>query len=306
MVEKLELVTKTFKNKVTARAVAFWSDEHVIASAPAIPMPVRGEGERTDAAEARATAFSNSSEVSAPEKRRGQAPAFFADTSTVASGACAPNTKRVANVNQYPYSAVGKLLMQFPNGSFVGSAWVIGHKTIFTAAHCLYGAPNDLGWADSVVFVPSYDGDATGLERWTVVDSAVHPNYAAGGLEWDFGVSILDRPISPKTGYLGYDTTRPSGNATGLGYPAQIRTFPFDGKYMWQSEGRLLPLEFGFQPMCSHLTGGSSGGPMIDGEDIAIGLNSNVDVPHRNIMYSPVFDSDFLQMVQWAIDKGGM
>jgi V8-like Glu-specific endopeptidase len=233
-----------------------------------------------------------------------------------------PGTTLVEQLTAYPYAVTGKLYMRFPNGAMaVGSAWVIGRRSIFTAGHCLFDA-NSGGWATNVLFQPQYrNGQSAG--KWVVtLPAALREWVTRGDLRFDMACGVVNKVIGDKTGQAGYGANDPSaaGLITAVGYPAErTRRHPFNGEQMWQSVGRYDPTR---DPaagttadrivgMFNDLSGGCSGGPWFrpgDSGPVACGLNSHVritpaDVPPR--MYSPYFGAGFLRLVKWLADNRG-
>lgn len=72
-----------------------------------------------------------------------------------------PDTRqRVTPTTEFPWKAMGQLLMKFPNGqTYSGTGVLVDKQHVLTAAHNLFG--NDIGgWATEVWFIPARDGDA--------------------------------------------------------------------------------------------------------------------------------------------------
>lgn len=238
------------------------------------------------------------------------APVMPASTEKVAE-----STIEVPDINKFPFSCVGKLFMREGNSNFVGSAWVIGERAIFTAAHCLY---DDNGtFFDDVLFRPRFK-DGSSPEQFSVVQMAIDSRYAEfddDHLKFDLGIAILDRPIADLTGIAGYAVNPTSQIAigrsvTGVGYPAGS---PFDGQRMFQSTGNIVrdsapgsTVErfFGAE---NEMTGGSSGGLWIDPSNTVVGLNSFVFVGEDpQVMHSPYFGAGFEDLLEWAEEGGGI
>lgn len=213
------------------------------------------------------------------------------------------NIERVPNRAIIPYCPVGKLFMTFDNKRFVGSAWVIGEASVFTAGHCLY-SHNDGGWADNVLFVPQYHQANEPVGRWAATQMASLKGWTAGGSDkykHDLAIFKVDRPIRPRTGSLGWlaNGPAPQGCITGIGYPAAA---PFDGREMWRSTGKYLG---GANPLKAYndMTGGCSGGPWEiwrNGTPLTNGLNSHRYTSDPKTMYSPYFGNGFINLKNWA------
>lgn len=224
-------------------------------------------------------------------------------------------TGEVSDMTEFPYSYVGKLFMREGNSNYVGSAWIIGKRAIFTAAHCLF---DDNGsFYDDVVFRPQYrNGDSP--ETYAIVQMSVDRRYTEFGddyLNYDLGIGLLDRDVDEMFGIAGYsiyptDQIGLNETVTGIGYPAAGR---FDGRKMFKSTGQIVrdsqpgTTEERFFGAENDMTGGCSGGPWVDENNIAVGLNSFVFRGERPpIMHSPYFGEGFESLIEWATGEGGM
>lgn len=228
--------------------------------------------------------------------------------------AAAASTTRVTNTRLLPHSAVGKLIAHFSGGYGSGSAFVVGNRTVFTAAHCIDDNPS------RVEFIPNVGpGDPNPSRRWAVKYSYIHRGYLATpsrDLRFDFAVCVTDPaddPVMPVTGNLGWLTV-PHGlpDCTAIGYPSdppRAGEFGFDGIQMWQSRGPFLRSDAAdLQGARNDMTRGCSGGPWVvdlgfAGGWRAVGLNSHVRSFNDRIMWSPVFDDDFVRMIRAVRDK---
>ena len=285
---------RTSRVKQTAK---YWTKSRMSNAKP-IPLRVAPDALRTS--------------ISGAESGRTRvvAPVLPASTETVAE-----STIEVPDINKFPFSCVGKLFMREGDSNYVGSAWVIGERAIFTAAHCLY---DDNGtFFDDVLFRPGFK-DGSSPERFSVVQMSIDSRYAAfddDHLKFDLGIAILDRPISDLTGVAGYAVNPTSQIAigrsvTGVGYPAGA---PFDGQRMFQSTGSIVrdsapgsTIErfFGAE---NDMTGGCSGGPWFDLSNTVVGLNSFVFVGEDpQVMHSPYFGTGFEELLEWAEEGGGI
>jgi V8-like Glu-specific endopeptidase len=207
------------------------------------------------------------------------------------------NTSKVADRSVLPYCTVGKLFMQFDGSNYVGTAWTIAEKAVFTAGHCIFDRSGG-GWADKVLFVPQYHRGTEPVGRWAATRLHSLVGWTQNrDFKYDMGVFEVDRLIRPTTGSLGWMANFPpnQGPYTSIGYPAAL---PFDGQEMWQSVGAYID---GSNPIQMHnnMTGGCSGGPWVaakSGGPFANGLNSFRYNNNPNTMYSPYFGQGFLNL----------
>jgi V8-like Glu-specific endopeptidase len=215
-------------------------------------------------------------------------------------------TVRVPDRSRFPYSAVGKLFMTFNGTNYVGSAWVVGERAIFTAAHCIFDEKQADGWADRVLFIPQYYRGEEPVGRWAVIGLHTLRGWTANGedkFKYDMGAGFLDRPISDRTGSFGWLANVPpdQGPYQSIGFPARYLSsdYPFDGREMWRCNGRYLS---GSNPvqMANNMTQGCSGGPWVslrDGTIYATGLNSFRWNTQPETMNSPYFGTGFLNLI---------
>lgn len=296
------------------------------------PMPVL-EGPLADHSNVKSTLSKSekkrkpSSSARVPVRRAGVSPGVFAGIASQAQALYyqADVTEVVTNYTSFPYSAVGKMFFfAASGGAYVGSAWLVGRRGIITAAHCLYDR-DDEAFYSNMTFAPAYNGHSTGQAEFQLDESVVDPRYAnevwSDCLKWDFGAATLSEDLSSRFGYLGYDASGEIGAAKveAIGYPAESRpispgrnggmtdpeSYAFDGSQMWRSVGDYLGINQDIHGAENEMTGGCSGGAWVDG-DVAIGVNSHRYVPHDNRMFSPLFDEDFLALIEWLDQRGAL
>jgi V8-like Glu-specific endopeptidase len=137
----------------------------------------------------------------------------------------ADNRILISPTTSYPWRAMTKLRMTFPNGAQGGcSGAMVSAKYVLTAGHCVHSSGNG-GWATSVEVIPGLDGWyapygsawATRLRTyvgWTVYRDS---NY-------DFALITLDRNIGYSTGWFGYAAYSTVDGLTGNlgGYPGDL------------------------------------------------------------------------------------
>lgn len=207
------------------------------------------------------------------------------------------------SLDDFPYSAIGKLFMTFDGQDFVGSAWVVAETAVFTAAHCVFDVERGR-WADNILFVPQFNAGTTPVGDWTArLIVALEGWTQQRKFEYDLAAFVTDRPIRPATGSLGWMANHApnQGPYKAVGYPSQpLPGFRFDGRRVWQSIGGYIQ---GTNPVQMHnnMTGGCSGGPWIVARNrnvYANGLNSFRYNGQPTTLYSPYFGDAFLKIYE--------
>ena len=305
----------TSRRRKASRALAVGRDKEM----KPFPMPMvklsdLPEGFRKQKARG---AKRTASEQVAPTRTEGKPPG----TSLAASSGFEAETELVENFDEYPFSAVGKMFFVGGRSTFVGTGWIVGRRAFATAAHCLFDRDSN-DFYDNITFIPGHDGSGAGTQ-FSVVESTIHSNYAsrrADHLRWDIGVAIVEEDLVSQFGSIGYDATGVIDDdemVDAIGYPASSRPLapannggaidfedhPFDGSEMWYSLGEYLGASNDQHSMANEMTGGCSGGPWLQDETVAVGLNSFRLVPHDNRMFSPILDEDFLELITWLIEN---
>lgn len=216
-------------------------------------------------------------------------------------------TERVRDISAYPYSAVGKLFMTFPNGkNYVGSAWTIGESVVFTAGHCVYSA-EDGGWAKDIVF-SSNDGNRDDKDFVAKTFYSLDGWINEEDFKYDLAVCVMQTPVRPTTGSLGWVAHLPFDNNRvyeSIGYPADnSKIKEFDGRFMWKCVGKSHQNNshnrYEIIGMYNNMTGGCSGGPWVtsyNDQIYANGINSFGYIEDEGKMYSPYFGENFINLI---------
>lgn len=277
----------------------YWTEERMAASTP-LPLEVEEETIRSLLED----------EFVTPEGEQLEVESIAPDSPGEPDGSEDPevdplsfSTNRVTNRTILPYCTVGKLFMRFGNSNYVGTAWTIARRGVFTAGHCIFESSLG-GWARSVLFVPQYHNGAEPRGRWVATRlHALNGWIQNRDFRFDLGVFEVDRAVSPSTGSLGWMANYPpnQGPYTSIGYPAGA---PFNGQEMWQCRGGYIN---GSNPIQMHnnMTGGCSGGPWSvsrPGGFFANGINSFRYTNNPNTMYSPYFGNGMINL--YNIVKG--
>lgn len=284
-----------FGASAARRTHAYWTPERMAAAVP-VEMEAEAPPEIDSVLEG---VSAQGFEMRAQESAAATAEAAL-DLTAPAAGF---ETARVADRSEFPFSAVGKLYMRLNGIDQAGSAWVIGSRAIFTAAHCVYAEEGNDTWASRVLFVPQYHRGGEPVGSWAANSIHTLAGWARRGADmraYDLGAVMLERPIAPTTGAIGWIAEPASVTAyMALGYPRDWVSpqYPFDGEEMWGCLGRASG---GTAPrMANNLTRCASGGPWLvkQGNQIhAAGLTSFR--PQPQVAQSPRFGRGFLNLVR--------
>lgn len=161
----------------------------------------------------------------------------------------------------FPYSAVGRLTMLFPNGNwYSGTGTLIDETHVLTAAHCLYGS-NIGGLARQVFFAAAENGGTlpsgrVAASRFWVPDDYVHRAVASpltspdgAVVDYtpylaDFGLVRLPQELT-QNGYCSpidlADGQFAGQNMRITGYPGDLAQTHGVGT-MWTAQGAVNPL----------------------------------------------------------------
>ena len=110
---------------------------------------------------------------------------------------------RILDTDQAPWRQICALEIESPFGSFIGTGWFVGPKTLITAGHCVFDQTQMNGWATSITVSPGRSGDTKPFgslraSRFSSVDRWVQnqdPDY-------DIGCIHLDQPASDSLGWF--------------------------------------------------------------------------------------------------------
>ena len=185
-----------------------------------------------------------------------------------------------------PWKSTGKLIMTFPNGTFVCTASVVKKGILVTAAHCVHNyGQGASGWASSISFQPARHGSNTKFGTWDAITWYIPTVYYNGTdtctvsgvvCENDVAVIVMEKgpaPFSAKeigqlvgrygiygngagfTSFLG----KSAAQITQLGYPVAfdsgLKMIRTDSLGYMETPNNVI--------LGSDQTGGSSGGPWI-------------------------------------------
>lgn len=133
--------------------------------------------------------------------------------------------ERVVDTTAFPWRAVCKLFVTFPNGeTLAGTGTLVGRKHVLTAGHTIYSQARG-GWPTQVEVVPGLDGTympfgkvyATKFHSFLYWVNSSDPNY-------DLALVTVNVEIGDTTGWLGMGKSNKlvGLNLTLSGYPMDI------------------------------------------------------------------------------------
>ncbi len=146
----------------------------------------------------------------------------------------------VVETDEAPWRMVCALTIEGPMGTYLGTGWLVGPRTVITAGHCVYDANEMGGWANKITISPGQDGDERpygSLEstKFSTVDLWQKDQ------DPDFDISAihLSEPIGERVGWFQVaslpDDQLKDYMVNVSGYPGQ----PGDGKEQWWSKNRI-------------------------------------------------------------------
>jgi len=187
---------------------------------------------------------------------------------------------RIFDTDLSPWRMICSLSMTTPNGSFIGSGWLAGPKTIITAGHCVYDKFQMGGWASRIEVVAGRDDQEAPFGRITAKRFSTTDIWEESqNPDFDFGCIHLDEPLGNKTGWFGV-LSAPEGDLLNFrvnvaGYPGDL----FGGRYLYHHRKSILRATERriFYDVDSY--GGQSGAPAwvqetADGPPLVVGVHA--------------------------------
>jgi glutamyl endopeptidase len=169
----------------------------------------------------------------------------------------------IVETDEAPWRMVCALTIDGPSGTYLGTGWLVGPRTIITAGHCVYDANQMGGWANKITISPGQDGDERpygSLEstKFSTVD------LWQKNQDPDFDISAihLTEPIGDCVGWFQVASLTDDQLKDYLvnvsGYPAQ----PGDGKEQWWAKNRIRAVTSRRIFYEVDTSGGQSGAPV--------------------------------------------
>ena len=194
----------------------------------------------------------------------------------------------------FPASTNGKVFFTEKGVDYVcsGTALTSGnHSVVWTAGHCVNEGPG--AFVTNWSFVPAYRDGARPLGTWTARDLLTTTQWqSTGDFSYDLGAAVVNTngasTLTDVTGGRGiafnYDANQ---HYVSYGYPAAK---PFNGQRLWACDAQLGTRDTSLAPpsmgIGCNMTGGSSGGGWIVGNDV-YSVNSYHYTQVRDVMYGP-------------------
>ncbi len=140
--------------------------------------------------------------------------------------------RSVADVTQFPFSAIGKVRIAKNGKKFVCTGFLVSNKIVLTNAHCLMSGDNTVSSA-KVSFYPGYQrGAGVSNEKFLVKKVIISDKYLAKVRGVDFAFLVLSRSAGNTFGWFGLTpfSHMPTSLKNGLfvsGYGSNFIETPF-------------------------------------------------------------------------------
>jgi len=181
---------------------------------------------------------------------------------------------RVTNTTSFPNSAIGQVVVTWPNGATSrATAWMYGNKVAVTAGHVVYNSSRG-GWARSVAFYPGRNGTTTALGVYYATQLYTDTKYVASqDSNFDWGMIRFGTNVGATTGFFGAEWT----SASQVNTQVIVRGYPGEkSNQMWTSSG---PITASFATRTRYTidtTSGQSGSPVYRGSTTrAVAIHSS-------------------------------
>lgn len=205
---------------------------------------------------------------------------------------------RINNTTAYPWRTICSLRITAADGSaWIGTGWLVGHRTVVTAGHCVYIHGRG-GWAREIEVIPGRNGSTRphgsckssslrSVTGWTKDKKRSH----------DYGAIILPQSCKygQQLGYFGYASY---GAATLNNMTVNLSGYPGDkpsGTQWWHARkiDAVGSRSFSYN---IDTAGGQSGSPvwrLKDGKRYAVGIHTNGSSSGNSAtrIVKPVFDN---------------
>lgn len=173
------------------------------------------------------------------------------------------NLIQIRQTDQYPWSTVCKLYLEFHDGSTstCSGSLILGERLVLTAGHCVFSST--VGWVRSITVVPGLDGQQQPFGQYQATIASALTGWVNGeDIYYDIAAIRLNEETG--TGWLGHRFFSGPGELQGrginvAGYPGVLKT----GIDMWYEFENVTWVAWPFYHAydgCSEQ--GMSGGPV--------------------------------------------
>jgi glutamyl endopeptidase len=148
----------------------------------------------------------------------------------------------IKDTASYPNSAIVYLEVKFPFTSGMCTGWVVGPRTIATAAHCVYSRSLG-GWAKSIKAFPGRKGTLAPFGSYSGASWFVKPKWVKREKpKFDFAAINLSANIASTVGAFGFAYN--DDDAFWQEYPVTVRGYPGDkpNATLWSMDGSITQI----------------------------------------------------------------
>lgn len=206
--------------------------------------------------------------------------------------------KRITATTSFPWRSICSLLVTAQDGSrWIGTGWLVGHRTVITAGHVIYIHSRG-GWVKSVEVIPGRNGSSRpygscrssnlrSVKGWTKSKKRSH----------DYGAIILPKNCAygKRVGYFGYGNY---GKSTLKNLTVNLSGYPGDkpaGTQWWDAR-KIKSVNSRTLVYNIDTAGGQSGSPVWqiqNGKRYAVGIHTNGSSSGNSAtrIVKPVFDN---------------
>lgn len=235
----------------------------------------------------------------------------FAGSDGEQSAKAAPGVPEIADLSRQPFKTAGKLFFTDDAGAskYCSAQFIKNTNVLLTAGHCVRNAKNKK-WYTNFKFYPQYkNGSAGKIIGWHCATTwSGYTTVVSGWSQnWAKDYAFIYTSSASKDGYLGYKINNATSLLTAIGYPGNFQ----GGKYLMRVAGENVAtgnqvVEMYNNPMRSGNSGGAwiinIGDSNTNGNHV-VGINSFHYTNKQNSEFSPVFDNQFLTLLNFAAGK---
>ncbi len=170
---------------------------------------------------------------------------------------------RIVSTESLPWKLVCALEIDAPNGSFVGTGWFAGPRTLVTAGHCVFDATQMGGWAREIRVTPGRDRERAPFgvvvsRRFTTVNAWLERQDP----DFDIGAIHLDTPVFDEGDVFAVESMP---DALLRDYLVNVSGYPFNpggGQELWWARNRISEVTARRIFYDIDTSGGQSGAPV--------------------------------------------